>query len=89
MYLQEVKNFRRGNKYGKIWEVAKMANNNNNQVLNANAVPTLETMKQEIARELGIDLSKGGDLTAREAGSVGGAMVKRMIQYAEDNMARK
>ena len=40
----------------------------------------LNTMKQEIAGELGVNLKQGynGDLTSREAGSVGGQMVKKM-----------
>ena len=37
---------------------------------------------------MGVNLKQGynGDLTSREAGSVGGEMVKRMISYAEQNM---
>ena len=40
----------------------------------------LNNMKFEIARELGVNLKQGynGDLTSREAGSVGGQMVKKM-----------
>ena len=46
-------------------------------------------MKYEIARELGINLKQGynGDLTSRENGYVGGYMVKRLIQQAEQQMA--
>ncbi|MEG0388964.1 MAG: alpha/beta-type small acid-soluble spore protein, partial [Niameybacter sp.] len=41
----------------------------------------LESMKQEVASELGVPLKQGynGDLTSKQAGSVGGEMVKRMI----------
>ena len=48
----------------------------------------LESLKNEVANQLNIDL-KGysGDLTTREAGSVGGEMVKRMIAYAENHMS--
>lgn len=44
--------------------------------------------KQEIASELGVPLKQGynGDLTAKQAGSVGGEMVKRMIQAQESQM---
>ena len=51
----------------------------------------LENMKYEIARELGINLKQGynGDLTARENGYVGGYMVKRMIEQAEQQMSGK
>ena len=51
----------------------------------------LDNMKYEIARELGINLKQGynGDLTSRENGYVGGYMVKRMIEQAEQQMAGK
>lgn len=45
----------------------------------------LQNMKNEVASELGIDLKKE-NLTAKEAGSVGGQMVKRMIKSQEDQM---
>lgn len=49
----------------------------------------LNDMKFEIARELGVNLKKGynGDLSARDSGYVGGYMVKRLIQQAEQQMA--
>jgi len=42
----------------------------------------LENMKYEIARELGVNLTKGynGNLTSKEAGHVGGRMVQKMIE---------
>jgi hypothetical protein len=42
---------------------------------------TLNKFKMEAANEVGVDLKQGynGDLTSREAGSVGGQMVKKMI----------
>lgn len=61
-----------------------MANwNNQNQ--------NLQNMKYEIANELGVNLKQGynGDLTAKEAGYVGGYMVKRMIEQVERDMAGK
>jgi hypothetical protein len=47
--------------------------------------------KQEIATELGVPLKQGynGDLTSKQAGSVGGEMVKRMIQAQESQMGAK
>lgn len=45
----------------------------------------LQNMKNEVASELGIDLKKE-NLTAREAGSVGGQMVKKMIEAQESKM---
>ena len=49
---------------------------------------TLERFKMEAANEVGVNLKKGynGDLTSREAGSVGGQMVKKMIESYEKNM---
>ena len=48
----------------------------------------LNGFKQEVATELGVPLKQGynGDLTAKQAGSVGGEMVKRMIQAQESQM---
>ena len=46
----------------------------------------MEQFKTEAARELGVDLQKGSNknLTAREAGSIGGRMVKKMIEEYEN-----
>lgn len=51
----------------------------------------LNNMKYEIAGELGINLKQGynGDLPSRQAGSIGGYMVKRLIEQAERQMAGK
>ena len=48
----------------------------------------LNGFKSEVASSLNINLKQGynGDLTSRDAGSIGGEMVKRMIAYAEKNM---
>lgn len=48
----------------------------------------LDSFKTEVANSLNVNLKQGynGDLTTREAGSIGGEMVKRMIAYAEKNM---
>ena len=69
-----------------------MANNSNGNRTNIpEARAALDNMKYEIARELGINLKQGynGDLTSRENGYVGGYMVKRMIEQAEQQMAGK
>lgn len=49
----------------------------------------LNNMKYEIATELGVNFKQGynGDLTSRQAGSIGGEMVKRMVQQAEQSMS--
>lgn len=53
-----------------------------------NARPKLDKMKYEVAGELGVDFKHGynGDMTSRDAGRIGGSMVKKMIKYAEENM---
>ena len=50
----------------------------------------LNNMKYEVARELGVNLKQGynGDLTSRDAGSIGGMMVKKMIEQQERQMAQ-
>ena len=65
-----------------------MSSNNSNRQMVPEARGALDNMKYEIARELGVNLKQGynGDLTSREAGYVGGYMVKRLIQQAEQQM---
>lgn len=48
----------------------------------------MERFKMECASEVGVNLKQGynGDLTSRQAGSVGGQMVKKMIESYEKNM---
>ena len=64
-----------------------MANRSNN-ILNPNAREAMDRFKMETANEVGVNLKQGynGDLTARQAGSIGGQMVKKMIQAYEDNL---
>ena len=49
----------------------------------------LNTMKYEVAQEMGVNLKQGynGDLTAKENGTVGGNMVKKMIENYEKRAA--
>ena len=62
---------------------------------NRTAVPEAKSalirFKYEVASELGVPLSDGynGDLTSRQNGSVGGYMVKKMIEAQERQMAEK
>lgn len=64
-----------------------MASNNRKAVPEARAA--LDSFKYEVAQELGIPLKKGynGDLTSYQNGSVGGYMVKKMIERQEKEMA--
>ena len=57
---------------------------------NKKAKEALNQMKQEAANTVGVNLKQGynGDISARQAGSIGGEMVKRMIAYAENNMQK-
>lgn len=63
-------------------------NNGSNQALVPEAREALNRFKMEAAQEVGVNLKQGynGDLTSREAGSVGGQMVKKMIQSYENSM---
>ncbi|AZV57129.1 alpha/beta-type small acid-soluble spore protein [Clostridium sp. AWRP] len=65
-----------------------MANSRGNRVLVPQAKEALDKFKMESAREVGVNLKEGynGDLTSREAGSVGGNMVKKMIQAYEQGL---
>lgn len=60
-----------------------------NQKVVPQATAALDRMKYEIASEVGVNLKEGynGDITAREAGRVGGQMVKRLIEQAERQMS--
>lgn len=52
------------------------------------AKEAMNKFKMEAAQDVGVNLKQGynGDLTSKEAGSVGGQMVKKMIQSYENNM---
>ena len=66
-----------------------MSRNSSNAPAAQNASNFLNNFKYEVANELGINNYQNvdkGQLTSRENGYVGGYMVKKMIQYAEQNM---
>ncbi|MBQ7048584.1 MAG: alpha/beta-type small acid-soluble spore protein [Clostridia bacterium] len=48
----------------------------------------MNKFKMEAANEVGVNLKQGynGDLTSKQAGSIGGQMVKKMIENAENSM---
>ena len=52
------------------------------------AKEAMSRFKEEVASELGVPLKEGynGDLTSKQAGSIGGQMVKKMIKAYEDGM---
>ena len=70
-----------------------MANSNsssNSSKTKKQAQGALDRFKMEVASEIGVNLKDGynGDLTSREAGSIGGEMVKQMIMKQEQSMQK-
>ena len=65
--------------------------NGSNQGMVPEARAAMDRFKMEAAAEVGVKLKQGynGDLTSRQAGSVGGQMVKKMIESYEQNMANQ
>ena len=65
-----------------------MSNRNNNQINVPEAKEAMNRFKMESANEVGVNLKQcyNGDLSSREAGSVGGQMVKKMIESYENSM---
>ena len=67
-------------------------NNNSSSGTNRMAVPeakdAMKRFKEEVASQLGVPLKDGynGDLTSKQAGSIGGEMVKKMIMKQEEQM---
>ncbi len=78
-----------------MYQNQQNGNNNNssknsgNNVVVPEAKQALNNMKYEIANELGINLKQGynGDMPSRQAGYIGGYMVKRLIENAERAMS--
>ena len=66
-----------------------MTSNNSNQINFPEARQAMYNMKHEVANELGITLNQGynGNLTSKDAGRVGGNMVKKMIEAQERQMS--
>ena len=65
-----------------------MSSKNSNKLNVPEARAAMDKFKMEAASEVGVNLKEGynGDLTSREAGSVGGQMVKKMIESYENSM---
>ena len=66
-----------------------MSSKNNNKINIPEARQAMNQFKMEAANEVGVNLKQGynGDLTSRQAGSVGGQMVKKMIESYEKNLS--
>lgn len=69
----------------KLMEEEKMAKN---KIVVPEAKQAMENFKMEAANEVGVNLKQGynGDLTSKQAGSVGGQMVKKMIESYENSI---
>ena len=72
-----------------------MNNGNESRIMNPNAREAMDKFKMEAANEVGVNLKKGynGELTSRQAGSVGGQMVKvtspvRSFSFSRSNRVR-
>lgn len=68
-----------------------MASNSSNRLVNPSAREAMDKFKMEAASEVGVNLKNGynGDLTSRQAGSIGGQMVKKMSTVRTANYTRK
>ena len=68
-----------------------MATSSNNRKVVPEAMDALDKFKYEVASEVGVTLKDGynGDISARDAGRIGGNMVRKMIQQVENNMIGK
>ena len=64
-----------------------MANTSNKKLV-PEAMSALDKFKYEVASEVGVNLKDGynGDISAKDAGKIGGQMDKKMIEQAERNM---
>ena len=60
----------------------------NNNYVEPNAKEAMKQFKMETAREVGVNLKEGynGDLTSKQAGSIGGQMVKKLVEKAENQL---
>ena len=66
-----------------------MSSKTSNRINVPEARQAMENMKQEVANELGITLNKGynGNLASKDAGHIGGNMVRKMIEAQERSMS--
>ena len=67
--------------------MAHSSSNSNYKVV-PEAADALNKFKYEVASEIGVTLKDGynGDISAKDAGKIGGNMVRKMIQQVENNM---
>ena len=65
-----------------------MSGKNMNELNVPEARAAMDRFKMEAAQEVGVNLKEGynGDMTARQAGSIGGQMVKKMVEAYEQSL---
>ena len=70
--------------------MASNKNSSSNRVEVPEARDAMDRFKMEVANELGVNLKQGynGDITARDAGSIGAEMVRKMIKRQEEELVR-
>ncbi|QAY66553.1 alpha/beta-type small acid-soluble spore protein [Paenibacillus protaetiae] len=69
-----------------------MAQGSSNQLVVPQATAALDQLKFEVAQELGIAIPQDGyygNITTRDAGSIGGNITRRLVQIAEQSLAGK
>ena len=70
--------------------MSRSSNSNSNRMAVPEAKDAMNRFKQEVASEIGVPLKDGynGELTSKQAGSIGGEMVKKMIMKQEQEMSK-
>jgi hypothetical protein len=72
--------------------MAQGQSRNNNQLVIPQAAQALEQLKYDVAQELGIQIPADGyygNMATRDTGAIGGHMVRRMVQIAEQQLSQK
>ena len=64
------------------------SNSNSNRMAVPEAKDAMNRFKQEVASEIGVKDGYNGELTSKQAGSIGGEMVKKMIMKQEQEMSK-
>ncbi|MCI8309606.1 MAG: alpha/beta-type small acid-soluble spore protein [Clostridia bacterium] len=68
-----------------------MSNSDRTSKVVPEAKDSLDKFKYEVAAEVGVDLKNGynGNMSSKDAGKIGGNMVRKMIEQAENSMLNK
>ena len=71
--------------------MASNKSSSNNKIMVPQARAAMDKFKMEAANEVGVNLKQGynGDLTSKQAGSIGGQMVKKMVESYENSISSK